>query len=74
MPLWHKACFEVKALEKQQIQKRPSGLRSSSVGLNAGPTTESLHQPFFEGFFEIGLHELFAPGWLQTSILLISAS
>jgi hypothetical protein len=26
------------------------------------------------GYFEIGSHELFAWGWLQTMILLISAS
>jgi hypothetical protein len=31
--------------------------------------------PFFcNGFFEIGSHKLFAQGWLQTLILLISAS
>jgi hypothetical protein len=36
---------------------------------------EPFHQPFFmKGFFEIGSHELFASGWLQTPILLISAS
>jgi hypothetical protein len=29
---------------------------------------------FVIGFFEIGSHELFAWGWLQTMILLISAS
>jgi hypothetical protein len=36
---------------------------------------EPLHQSFFMlGFFEIGSGELFALGWLQTAILLISAS
>jgi hypothetical protein len=41
-------------------------------GLNQSYT---LNQPFScEGFFEIGSYELFAPGWLPTSILLISAS
>jgi hypothetical protein len=36
---------------------------------------ESLHQPFFlMGFFKIGSHKLFAQGWLQTMILLISVS
>jgi hypothetical protein len=43
---------------------------------------EPLHQPFscgvfvclFVCFFEIGSGEIFAKGWLQTEILLISAS
>jgi hypothetical protein len=36
---------------------------------------EPLHQPFLVlSFFEIGSRNLFAPVWLQTSILLISAS
>jgi hypothetical protein len=36
---------------------------------------EPLHQPFFlMNFFEIGCCELFAQGWLQIAILLISAS
>jgi hypothetical protein len=34
-----------------------------------------LHQPFLVlGIFERGSHELFAPSWHQTLILLISAS
>jgi hypothetical protein len=36
---------------------------------------ELLHQPYFwKGFFEIGSHGTICPIWLQTSILLISAS
>jgi hypothetical protein len=36
---------------------------------------EPLCQPCFVlGIFEIGSHELFAQGWLWTSIILISAS
>jgi hypothetical protein len=38
-------------------------------------TYRPLATPFyFMGFFMIGPLELFAPGWLQTTILLISAS
>jgi hypothetical protein len=46
----------------------------------AGAWTQALHlehstSPFFVmGFFEIGFHKLFAWGWLQTVILLISVS
>jgi hypothetical protein len=36
---------------------------------------EPLHQHYFvKGFFEIGSCKLFCSGWLQTAILLISAS
>jgi hypothetical protein len=47
--------------------------------LNSGPTPQVIpqvpSQHFFLWwiFFKIGAHELFAWGWLQTSILLISA-
>jgi hypothetical protein len=44
--------------------------RASTQGLHLEP----LHQPYFcEGCFEIRSCKLFAQGWLQTVILLISA-
>jgi hypothetical protein len=42
---------------------------------NQGLHFEPLHQPFlWQVFFKIGSHGTICPGWLQTMILLISAS
>jgi hypothetical protein len=44
-------------------------------GLNSGPHLEPLHQSFLVmGFFQDGVSRNIFPGWLQTVILLISAS
>jgi hypothetical protein len=42
--------------------------------LGAYTLSHSTSPLFCDGFFEIGTGELFAKGWLQTSILMISAS
>jgi hypothetical protein len=42
--------------------------------LRAFVLSHSTSPIFVKGFFKTGSHELFCPGWLQTAILLISAS
>jgi hypothetical protein len=43
--------------------------------LNSGPTPWATPPALFcDGFFEIGSHKLFSLGWLQTTILMITAS
>jgi hypothetical protein len=77
LPQYFKKCILIRIFYFRQLLLVSLSLSLFGGVWSQGLHLEPLHQPFFVNFFffcKIGSHELFAWGWLQTTILLISAS